>query len=80
MPMYINFGEWLANKGIILTMVPNYEFKKVKGVSIDPETGQLYRDDLEISNTKCRQNQAYVRHFLGYKSTSSEDEGEEDAD
>ena len=65
-PMYINFGEWLANKGILLITVPNYEFNKVEGVTIDPETGELYRDDLQMSNTRCRQNQAYVRHFLGY--------------
>ena len=65
-PMFTNFGEWLANKGIDLITVPGYLYKKVEGVSIDPETGGLYRDDLQMSNTRCRQNQAYVRHFLGY--------------
>ena len=44
-PMFTNFGEWLANKGVDLITVPGYLFKKVEGVPIDSETGGLYRDD-----------------------------------
>ena len=44
-PMYSNFEEWLVTKCIWLIRVTPYEFKKVEGVPIDPETKEEWRED-----------------------------------